>query len=126
MFTFVLVIHIIISVILVLLVLLQAGKGAQLGAAFGGMGQNTVSTPETALQRMITYVAVLFFITSISLVYLSQGGITDSVIDDDQIKKIESEIKTEEAAKDKIPLETTAPATSEPVETQEEKPDNSN
>jgi len=92
MFTFVLVIHLIICVLLVFLVLLQSGKGAQLGAAFGSMGQNTMVSPETALQKIITYMAIAFIITSILLAYFSQSGDGGSVLDDADIQKIESSV----------------------------------
>lgn len=69
----VLIIHVLIAVILIALVLLQQGKGSDVGAAFGSGASNTMfgsagSTP--FLVKVIALFLVLFFITSISLTYL--------------------------------------------------------
>jgi len=73
MFTFV-VIHVIVSLIIIGLVLLQAGKGADIGSAFGGSGSQAVfgsmGTP-TVLGKITTVVAVIFMVTSFSLAVLA-------------------------------------------------------
>jgi preprotein translocase subunit SecG len=65
-------VHIIACVILVLVVLLQAGKGANMGAAFGGSSQTVFgsSGPGTFLGKMTTAVAIIFMLTSLSLSYM--------------------------------------------------------
>jgi preprotein translocase subunit SecG len=74
MFTLVVILHVIVSLIIIGLVLLQAGKGADIGSAFGGAGSQAVfgsmSTP-TVLGKLTTVVAVLFMVTSFSLSILS-------------------------------------------------------
>ncbi len=74
MFTLVVILHVIVSLIIIGLVLLQAGKGADIGSAFGGAGSQAVfgsmSTP-TVLGKLTTVVAVLFMVTSFSLSMLS-------------------------------------------------------
>ena len=74
MFTFFVIIHIIASFIIIALVLLQAGKGADIGSAFGGTGSQAVfgsmSTP-TLLGKLTTVVAVVFMVTSFSLAMLA-------------------------------------------------------
>jgi len=74
MFTFLVIIHIIASLIIIALVLLQAGKGADIGSAFGGTGSQAVfgsmSTP-TLLGKLTTVVAVVFMVTSFSLAMLA-------------------------------------------------------
>lgn len=70
MFQFVLGIHLLLCVFLIVLVLLQQGKGADVGAAFGG-GSNTLfgATGATNLMvRITTGTAVLFMVTSIFLI----------------------------------------------------------
>jgi preprotein translocase subunit SecG len=61
--------HVIVSAILIGMVLLQKGKGADIGAAFGG-ASNTVFGPRGAqsfLAKLTTAAAVLFMLTSIGL-----------------------------------------------------------
>ncbi|MDH5300446.1 MAG: preprotein translocase subunit SecG [Gammaproteobacteria bacterium] len=72
-----LVIHVIISVALVALVLLQQGKGADMGAAFGAGASQTVfgSTGSgNFLSRTTAVLATSFFITSLALAYLATSG----------------------------------------------------
>ncbi|MCX5868974.1 MAG: preprotein translocase subunit SecG [Proteobacteria bacterium] len=65
-------IHVLVCVFLILIVLLQTGKGAEIGATFGGSSQ-TVFGPRgagTLLSRLTVVAAIVFMITSISLSYL--------------------------------------------------------
>ena len=73
MFGFVTVLHIIICIALIMIVLLQTGKGAEMGAAFGGSTQTVFgsSGPAGFLNKLTTGVAILFMITSLSLCYLT-------------------------------------------------------
>ena len=65
--------HILVSVALILIVLLQAGRGASMGAAFGGASQTIFGSPGAAtfLTKITTGAAILFMITSIFLTMLS-------------------------------------------------------
>ena len=58
-------------VILILVVLLQAGKGANMGAVFGGSSQTVFgsSGPGSFLGKMTTVVATVFMLTSLALSY---------------------------------------------------------
>ncbi|MCZ6874184.1 MAG: preprotein translocase subunit SecG [bacterium] len=85
---FVVTIHITVAVTLVLVVLLQVGKGQSIGAAFGGAGSSQTlfgsRGPSTFLSHMTTAAAVIFMLTSLSLAYLSsharqRSAITDQV-----------------------------------------------
>ena len=73
MFGFVTVLHVIVCIALIMIVLLQTGKGAEMGAAFGGSTQTVFgsSGPAGFLNKLTTAVAILFMITSLSLCYLS-------------------------------------------------------
>ena len=73
MYTFVTILHIFASVVLVLVVLLQAGKGANMGAAFGGSSQTVFgsSGAGTFLGKLTAAVAIIFMITSLTLTYNS-------------------------------------------------------
>jgi preprotein translocase subunit SecG len=69
-------VHVIVCLILILVVLLQSGKAADLAGAFGGMGSQTVFGPRgtaTVLSKATTVAAALFMVTSLGLVYLSNG-----------------------------------------------------
>ena len=71
------VIHIIVCLILVVVVLLQSGKAADLAGAFGGMGSQTVFGPRgsaTVLSKATTISAVLFMLTSMTLSILATRG----------------------------------------------------
>ncbi len=64
--------HIVVAVFLIMVVLLQTGKGAEMGASFGG-ASNTVfgsSGPANFLAKLTTVAAVIFMITSLSLAYI--------------------------------------------------------
>ena len=63
--------HIIVSTILISMVLLQKGKGADIGAAFGG-ASNTVFGPRGAqsfLSKLTTGAAIIFMLTSLTLAF---------------------------------------------------------
>src|SRR5512141_3517816 len=64
------IIHVIVCLILVVVVLLQSGKAADLAGGFGGMGSQTVFGPRgsaTMLSKATTISAVLFMLTSLTL-----------------------------------------------------------
>jgi preprotein translocase subunit SecG len=68
------VIHIAVCVALILIVLLQSGKGAQMGAAFGGSSQTLFGSPGAAgfLTKVTTVAAVVFMLTSLLLAFWSE------------------------------------------------------
>lgn len=73
MHIFLTILHISVCVILVLVVLLQAGKGANMGAAFGGSSQTVFGSSGAGsfLGKLTTFVAVVFMLTSLTLSYFS-------------------------------------------------------
>lgn len=71
---FLVLLHVIISIALIILVLLQQGKGAELGATFGSAASQTVFGSQGSgsfLLKLTGLLALLFFITSLSLGYLA-------------------------------------------------------
>jgi preprotein translocase subunit SecG len=68
------ILHVVVSAAIIAIVLLQAGKGADIGSAFGGGGSQAVfgsmGTP-TILGKITTTVAVIFILTSFSLAIMS-------------------------------------------------------
>jgi preprotein translocase subunit SecG len=77
---FVTVLHVLVCLILVGLVLLQKGKGAEIGAVFGGSSASTIFGSAGAgsfLTRLTTWAAVVFMVTSFYLAYVAlnaEGG----------------------------------------------------
>src|ERR1051325_4751372 len=70
MITLITIVHIIVCFFLIIVVLLQSGKSADIAAAFGGMGSQTAFGPRgaaTVLSKATTYAAVMFMLTSITL-----------------------------------------------------------
>jgi preprotein translocase subunit SecG len=72
MFVFITIVHIIVCVVLIMIVLLQTGKGAEMGAAFGGATQTVFgsSGPAGFLSKLTTAVAIIFMVTTLTLCYL--------------------------------------------------------
>ena len=76
-------IHIFVSIAMIGIVLLQSGKGAEMGASFGAGGSQTVfgaSGGNTFMSRLTTGAAVLFMLTSLTLAHLSSGGRSSSIM----------------------------------------------
>jgi len=68
--TLLIIVHVIVCLFLMVVVLLQSGKAADLAGAFGGMGSQTAFGPRgsaTLLSKATTVSAVIFMLTSISL-----------------------------------------------------------
>jgi preprotein translocase subunit SecG len=86
MITLLTIIHIIVCLFLVSIVLLQHGKGADIGATFGGSSQSLFGTegPIPLMNKVTTGAAVIFMLTSVSLAYFSAHQGTDSVMSDYQ------------------------------------------
>jgi preprotein translocase subunit SecG len=77
-------IHVIVSIALILIVLLQTGKGADMGAVFGGAGSQALfgnTGAATFLGKMTTAAAVIFMLTSLTLAYISKSGSKSVVAD---------------------------------------------
>jgi preprotein translocase subunit SecG len=71
--TFLIIVHVIVSAVLVIVILLQAGKGSGLGGAFGGSSQAVFGGrgAQTFLGKVTSVSAAVFMLTSLSLSYLS-------------------------------------------------------
>lgn len=85
LYVLVLTIHVIVSLVLILVVLLQSGRSGDIASAFGGAGTQTVFGPRgtgTVLSRATTISAAVFMVTSILLVILGQGTRGGSVVRD--------------------------------------------
>ena len=82
-----LVFHVITAIIIVVLILLQKGKGADMGSAFGAGASGTMFGSKGSanfLSRSTAVLATIFFITSFTLAYLNKGTVVqnnDSILD---------------------------------------------
>ncbi|MBY0474840.1 MAG: preprotein translocase subunit SecG [Nitrosomonas sp.] len=75
--------HVSLAILLIVLVLLQHGKGADMGAAFGSGSAGSLfgaSGSATFLSRATSFVAAMFFITSLSLTYFSMNQTSDGSV----------------------------------------------
>ncbi len=85
MHTIALIIHIIASIVMIVSVLLQVGKGASMGSAFGGSSSQTLfgsSGPATFLGKITAVCAGIFMLTSLYLTFLSTKERTSSIMSD--------------------------------------------
>jgi len=78
------IIHVVVCIALIMIVLLQTGKGADMGAAFGGGSSQTLfgsTGASTFLSKATTGAAIVFMVTSLGLAYLSshRSG-TESIV----------------------------------------------
>lgn len=82
MTTILTVVHIAVCFFMVIIVLLQHGKGADVGASFGGSSQSLFGTegPVPLMNKITTMVAVVFMVTSVSLAYISSTASTGTVM----------------------------------------------
>jgi preprotein translocase subunit SecG len=102
------VVHVVVCLILILAVLLQSGKAADLAGAFGGAGSQTefgARSQATLLSKVTTISAIVFMLTSLGLWILSAKG-TSSVV-----------------GNEKAPVQTAAPAPAAPAQPEPKKQD---
>ena len=77
------ILHVMVSLFLVGVVLIQSGKGAEIGASFGSASSHTIfgsRGPGSFLGKLTTICAIVFMITSFSLAFIGKKGISSSVI----------------------------------------------
>lgn len=105
MYTLLVTIHIIICIFLVCIVLLQKGKGAEIGAVFGSSeALFGVAGPATFLNKLTTVTAVLFMLTSLGLTYMSAKMSNKSVMDSVQIQESSTTMPAGPAETPPVPM----------------------
>ncbi len=108
----VLFLHIVVCVLLIVIVLLQSGKSADLAGAFGGVGSQSTFGPRGAasfLSKMTTTLAILFMVTSLTLwIMAAKRGSSRTILSKDDIKQVEK-VENKAAAPEKTPTTTPAP-----------------
>jgi len=84
MYTLLIVIHVIVCLLMIGAILLQSGKGAEIGAAFGGSSQTVFGSrgPANFLSKFTVITAFVFMFTSLSLAILAKDrNFSSTVID---------------------------------------------
>lgn len=101
MHTLVIIIHVIACFLMIGAILLQSGKGAEIGAAFGGSSQTVFGSrgPANFLSKFTVVVAVVFMVTSFSLAILAKERTFSSTVID--LKKKDASEPASTAAPDK-------------------------
>ena len=89
MTTLLIVVHVIVSLFLICIVLLQHGKGADIGATFGGSSQSLFGTegPIPLLNKITTLAAIVFMGTSVTLAYLSAHKTSGTIMKDLKVQE---------------------------------------
>lgn len=90
MFVALSVLQVLLAVLLVLVILLQSGKGADIGAAFGGGSSQTVfggRGAATFLTKLTTATAILFMVSSLVLAIYSGKRSSSSVITEERVRQ---------------------------------------
>jgi len=97
MFSLILILHLMVCVMLIFIILLQRGKGAQMGAAFGGSSQTVFGAagPATFLNKFTALLAILFMVTSLALAYLSSYQKQKSIVHKPAVTEPQREIPAE-------------------------------
>jgi preprotein translocase subunit SecG len=83
MHTMLIILHIVVSIAMILIILLQTGKGSDIGAVFGGGSSQTLfgsTGPTSFLSKLTAGAAILFMITSLFLAYFSGSGPSRSIM----------------------------------------------
>ena len=116
------IIHVIVCVALIMIVLLQTGKGADMGAAFGGGGSQTLfgsTGASTFLSKATTVAAIVFMLTSLVLAYMSSHRTADSIMPSSPAPV---EQTAPAAPGESAPQESSAPAPSAPADQEQTAP----
>lgn len=115
--TLLIIVHVGVCLFLIGIVLLQHGKGADIGATFGGSSQSLFGSegPLPLLNKITTFAAVIFMVTSVTLAYYSaksgSGSVMSSLESDQPV--IEEPVKQEGELI--VPAEQEAVKTAEPA-----------
>jgi preprotein translocase subunit SecG len=83
MHTLIVILHVVVSIAMILVILLQTGKGSDIGAVFGGGSSQTLfgsTGPTSFLSKLTAGAAILFMITSLFLAYFSGTGSSRSIM----------------------------------------------
>ena len=118
MFTFLMIIHVIISVGLIMVILAQSSKGGALDGMVGGMASNVLGGQGASkfLKNATQILAVLFMLNCILLAFQLKGGTKAAATNTKAVDKLREEAATEQTAEEELPV---LPLTEEPAATED-------
>ncbi len=123
MTTLLIIVHVLVCLFLIGIVLLQHGKGADIGATFGGSSQSLFGSegPVPLLNKITTFSAIVFMGTSVTLAYISAHNSTGTVMSDlkETPAPIEQKVPAAKTAPITVPLPMTAEKQSQSTATKE-------
>ena len=109
------IIHLLICIIIIFIVLLQVGRGAEAGAVFGGAGQaQTPRGTTTFIGKFTAGIAIAFMLTSFLLTYQTTNTAKQSVTEKVSREKIKTEVPASANTSDKA-NQSEKPATPQPA-----------
>lgn len=109
------IVHLLVAIAVIVLVLIQHGKGADMGASFGGGASNTVFGSQGSanfLSRTTAVLVAVFFITSIGLAYYAKSKSSASLFDRTAPVATQPAQQTTQPAVEEVPTVDHAPAPS--------------
>ena len=124
--TAILLFHVLLAIVLIGLILLQHGKGADAGAAFGSGASSTVFGSQGSgsfMSRATKWLAILFFITSGTLAYLAsdrEATVAPSVMDAEPVIESRDEPEENQLDQDLPPVQAPAEEGQSAEEAQDE------
>jgi len=116
MFVLLVIVHIFVSIALIAVVLLQSGKGAEMGASFGASGSQSVfgaGGGNTFMSKMTTGAAIIFMLTSLTLAYLSGRSGSSSIMSSKSATKA---LPQNQAAPSQMPAQSQPTKNSQPAQ----------
>ena len=118
MYILALIVHVVVCLFLIIVVLLQSGKAADLAGAFGGMGSQTAFGPRgsaTLLSKATTISFILFIVTSMTLSILAtrSAGLGTTVLEN--VKNAPAKTQSAPVPKQQAPM-TVTPEGGKPIE----------
>ncbi len=119
-------VHVLLCFLLIIVVLLQSGKAADLAGAFGGAGSQTAFGPRgaaTFLSKATTWCAIMFMLTSMALVLRQDKAVagTGSILENKVAKPVQTQPPPAQQPVPQLPAspaQSQAPAPQEPAKTQ--------
>ncbi|MEX5213014.1 MAG: preprotein translocase subunit SecG [Nitrospiraceae bacterium] len=114
MYTLLIIVHILTCCFMIATILLQSGKGAEIGAAFGGSSQTVFGSrgPANFLSKLTVGCAAVFMVTSLSLAVLAKERTFSSTVIDLNKKESSTPSSTTPAATEQKPTESATPSES--------------
>ena len=125
MITAIIILHVIVSIGLILVVLLQTGKGAEVGAVFGGSSSTIFGSSGAGnfLTRLTTGMAIVFMATSLTLGYFTAKRPTATIFDNrTPAAEPRAPLQSPAAQPQDAPAGTAQPGSTVPDKSQTEKP----